>query len=88
MGKARRKVKTVDTWKLKQWYAVEAPAAFENKEICTTPAREANEVLGRVFETTLFDLTGDFRLAHVKLRFKASSLKNDVFMNRVTSIAD
>ncbi|MHC1592330.1 MAG: 30S ribosomal protein S3ae [Candidatus Helarchaeales archaeon] len=82
MGKSRRRQKQVDTWKLKQWFTVEAPPYFDNKEICVTPAKEINNVLGRVFETTLYDLTGDFRLAHVKLFFKANDLKNDIVQTK------
>jgi len=82
LGKARRRSKPVDTWKQKQWFAVEAPPYFENKEICLTPAREINDVMGRIFETTLYDLTGDFRLAHIKLFFRAFELKNDIVQTK------
>lgn len=82
MGKARGKVRKADTWKQKQWFAVEAPSIFDNKEICVAPAREIDEIYGRVFETSMFSLTGDFRSAHIKLSFKAYDRKNDIIQTK------
>jgi small subunit ribosomal protein S3Ae len=64
-----------DKWKFKQWYIVYAPDFFGNQEIGLTPADDPNKVVGRVIETTLKDLTGDFTKGHVKLYFQIYDVK-------------
>lgn len=73
MAKARartvaRKVK--DKWKSKQWYTILAPPMFNKAVIGETLADDPNKVIGRITSTTLQDLTGDFKLMHVKLNFQ------------------
>ena len=77
MAKARartaaRKVK--DKWKTKQWYSILAPAAFNKTPIAETLSDDPNKVLSRVASTTLQDLTGDFKLMHVKLDFQVHTV--------------
>lgn len=62
-----------DKWKLKKWYRVLAPEFFGSVEIATTPADDPSKVLGRSFEVSLFDLTGDFSKHHVMLKFQVVS---------------
>jgi small subunit ribosomal protein S3Ae len=62
--------RTRDKWREKVWYQILAPEYFDNKEIGTTPAGNADLLLGRTVQPTLYDLTGDFEKIHVKLRFK------------------
>ncbi|MCA6214698.1 MAG: small subunit ribosomal protein S3Ae [Thermococcaceae archaeon] len=64
-----------DKWKLKNWYIVYAPEFFGSKEIGLTPADDPEKVKGRVIETTLKDLTGDFTKGHVKLYFQIYDVK-------------
>jgi len=64
-----------DKWKLKDWYVVYAPEFFGSKEIGLTPADDPEKVKGRVIETTLRDLTGDFTKGHVKLYFQVYDVK-------------
>ncbi|RLF24385.1 MAG: 30S ribosomal protein S3ae [Thermoprotei archaeon] len=59
-----------DKWSRKQWFTVYAPPAFNFREIAHVPADEPKKLLNRVVETTLYDLTGDISLLHVKLRFQ------------------
>lgn len=73
MAKARartatRKVK--DKWKAKQWYTVLAPPMFNKAPIAETPADDVEKVVSRIATTTMQDLTGDFKLMHVKLDFQ------------------
>ncbi|MBI2078018.1 MAG: 30S ribosomal protein S3ae [Euryarchaeota archaeon] len=77
MAKARartaaRKVK--DKWKTKQWYQLLAPAMFNKTVIAETLADDPNKLLHRVSSTTLQDLTGDFKLMHVKLEFQVTEV--------------
>ncbi|MDI3475058.1 MAG: small subunit ribosomal protein S3Ae [Thermococcaceae archaeon] len=71
----RRVAAAKDKWKLKEWYVVYAPDFFGSKEIGLTPADDPEKVIGRVIETTLKDLTGDFTKGHVKLYFKIYDVK-------------
>ena len=73
MAKARsrtaaRKVK--DKWKAKIWYNILAPPSFENVTIADTLADKPANLINRVTEVSLQDLTNDFRKSHIKLFFK------------------
>ncbi|WP_457741717.1 30S ribosomal protein S3ae [Thermococcus sp.] len=74
-GNPRRRTTTKDKWKMKDWYIVYAPDFFGSKEIGLTPADDPQKVVGRVIETTLRDLTGDFTKSHVKLYFQVYDVK-------------
>lgn len=74
MSKAPR---VKDKWKLKKWYRVLAPEFFGSVEIATTPADSPSRVLGRTFEVSLFDLTGDFSKHHIMLKFQVNNVEND-----------
>lgn len=52
--KARAKIK--DKWREKKWVVVEAPAPFGNTQIAYIPLTTDETAIGRVIETTLFDL--------------------------------
>jgi len=66
-----------DKWKLKKWYTVIAPPLFGNAVIATTPSDREWKLFGRVFEVTLFDLTGDFSQVHIHLKFQVYEVKGD-----------
>ncbi len=66
---------TKDKWKSKEWFVIYAPDLFGNKEIGLTPADEPEKVMGRIIETTLKDLTGDFTKGQVKLYFQVYDVK-------------
>jgi len=70
MSKAKRVAKTIDKWRKKTWYTILAPEYFGQTEIGNTAADDPSKILNRVIETTLFDITDDFSLIHVKLHFK------------------
>jgi len=74
-GNPRKRTATKDKWKMKEWFVVYAPEFFGSKEIGLTPADEPEKVIGRVIETTLRDLTGDFTKSHVKLYFQVYDVK-------------
>ena len=72
---AKRTVRKKDPWKLKKWYTVYAPKIFGNQKIADVPAAEPEQMIGRVIETTLRDITGDFKKNHVKLFFEVKEVK-------------
>ena len=66
----REAKKLKDKWKAKQWYSIVAPGLFNRVKIGETLADDPSKLIGRTVEVTLQDLTGDFRMMHVKLKFK------------------
>ena len=66
---------TRDTWRIKKWYTVVAPPLFGDMPLGTTPADDPLKLIGRTIETTLYDLTGDFTLVHVRLYFQIYKVK-------------
>nr|MDO8097773.1 30S ribosomal protein S3ae [Candidatus Njordarchaeota archaeon] len=65
------------SWRTKSWFTVVAPSYFGNAEIGLTPSDSDDKLIGRVIETSLYDLTGDFSLAHVKLYFRVKEIKGN-----------
>jgi small subunit ribosomal protein S3Ae len=66
-----------DKWKLKKWYEVLAPELFNNISLGTVPADDPDKLIGRVMETTLYDVTGDISQVHVKLYFQIIKVEGD-----------
>ncbi|MHA1595947.1 MAG: 30S ribosomal protein S3ae [Candidatus Baldrarchaeia archaeon] len=77
MSQSSKRSRAVDKWKFKKWYVVYAPPYFGNKEIGVTPADDPQKLLGRVIETTLYDITGDFNQIHVLLRFQIIKIEGE-----------
>jgi len=72
-ARARTSAKKVkDKWKSKQWYTLLAPNAFNKAPIAETLSDDPEKLVGRVATTTMQDLTGDFKLMHVKLDFQVA----------------
>ena len=69
--------RVVDKFSLKTWYTVHTPEIFGGDEFAETPAAEPEYVIGRTLNTTMMDLTGDYKKMHVKLTFKIDSVKGD-----------
>lgn len=80
----RRRVRGVsaDTWRQKKWYTVVAPEVFGSAPLGTTPADDPDKLIGRVMETTLFDITGDFAHVHIKLYFQIVRVEGDTAYTR------
>lgn len=75
MSKAAKKVR--DKWRAKQWYDVYAPAYFGEKKVASIPCADPGKLIGRVVETTLYDITNDFSHQSQKLYFLVSNVKGD-----------
>jgi len=71
-----------DKWKMKKWYQVLAPQEFGSIQLGTTPSYDADKLIGRVMEVTLFDITGDIAYAHVKLYFQIIKVEGEVAYTR------
>jgi len=63
-----------DKWRGKAWYMVVAPPFFGNVELGALPAEEPEQLIGRVVEATLYDITGDFSHQYLKMFFQINEL--------------
>lgn len=75
MSKAPRKIR--DKWRSKDWYAVYTPSYFGEQNIAEIPCEDPSKVVGRVIESTLYDITGDFAHQSTKLYFLATNVKGN-----------
>jgi small subunit ribosomal protein S3Ae len=63
-----------DKWRSKSWYNVVAPSFFGNIDLGAVPAENADQLIGRVVEATLYDITGDFSHHYLKMFFQISAM--------------
>ncbi len=75
---SKRSAKKVrDKWRMKGWYTIYSPPYFGSNPIGTTPSGDPSLLAGRVQETTLYDITGDFSQQNTKLYFQVMGAKED-----------
>jgi small subunit ribosomal protein S3Ae len=67
LSKAVRKVR--DKWRAKEWYDVYSPSYFGELVVASVPVEDPEALIGRVVETTLYDITNDFAHQSIKLYF-------------------
>lgn len=67
MSKATKKVR--DKWRSKEWYEVYSPPYFGEMVVASIPCEVPSALIGRVVETTLYDITNDFAHQSIKLYF-------------------
>ena len=53
---------------------VVAPSFFGNYELGSIPAQEPEQLIGRVVETTLYDITSDFSHHYLKMFFQINEI--------------
>lgn len=73
MPRASRKIR--DKWRAKRWFNVVAPPCFGELSVATIPCAEEGKLVGRVVETTLYEITGDFSHQTIKLYFLITGLE-------------
>lgn len=71
---AKVKKKTVDNWKKKKWYNINADSVFDSKEIAKTVALENNQLMGRTIKKSLNELTSNIRDSGVIISFKITKV--------------
>jgi len=64
-----------DKWRGKAWYMVVAPSFFGNIELGIVPAEEPKQLIGRVVEATLYDITSDFSHQNLKIFFQINEIE-------------
>jgi len=63
-----------DKWRNKSWYMVMAPPYFGNAELGAVPADEPEKLIGRVIDSTLYDITNDFSHQYLKMFFQINEI--------------
>ncbi len=63
-----------DKWRSKSWYMVMAPPYFGNVELGAVPADEPEKLVGRVIDSTLYDITNDFAHQYLKMHFQINEI--------------
>ena len=76
MSKAAGRIR--DKWRMKEWYAVYTPSYFGELNIANIPCADPSKLLGRVVESTLYEVTGDFSHQSIKLYFLVRQVKGDM----------
>lgn len=72
MSSKTKKVR--DKWRSKLWYMVMAPPYFGSVELGGIPADEPQKLIGRVVDSTLYDITNDFAHQYLKMRFQITEI--------------
>ena len=78
MPKAKKTRRIKDKWREKVWVTVRAPVSFGSTPVAYIPVTEPEKAIGRVLETTLFDLVKQDPQQHaIKLYFQIEKIEND-----------
>lgn len=64
-----------DKWRGKAWYMVLSPPYFGSVELGSVPAEEPDKLVGRVVDSTLYDITNDFAHQYLKMRFQIAEVE-------------
>lgn len=73
MSASKKRVK--DKWRSKDWYSIVSPSYFGGSELGSVPADDSSKLIGRVVDSTLYDLTNDFAHQYLKMFFKVSEVE-------------
>ena len=66
---------TRDKWRRKEWFDIILPRYFGETKVGETPSDDPEKVQGRVFETTLAAITGDFSQEYMKMYFQVDEIE-------------
>jgi small subunit ribosomal protein S3Ae len=66
---------TRDKWRRKEWYDIILPQYFGETKVGETPSEGPEKVMGRVYETTLAAITGDFSQEYMKMYFQVDEIE-------------
>ncbi|MFP3951491.1 MAG: 30S ribosomal protein S3ae [Candidatus Bathyarchaeia archaeon] len=63
-------------WRRKEWYDIILPRYFGETKVGETPADDSEKIKGRIFETTLAAITGDFSQEYIKMYFQVNEVQD------------
>jgi small subunit ribosomal protein S3Ae len=72
---SKKKRPARDKWRGKDWYTVMSPTYFGGVELGTLPADDPSKIVGRVVDSTLYDITNDFAHQYLKMYFKVTDVE-------------
>ncbi|QEE16891.1 30S ribosomal protein S3ae [Promethearchaeum syntrophicum] len=72
--KTRGRGKTIDSWKMKEWYDVYAPKTFKEEFIAQIPSGNPDNLVGRIMSISLYDFTKSYNDASIMLQFKITKI--------------
>lgn len=72
MSSKTKRVK--DKWRSKTWYTAIAPPYFGNVDLGAIPSGEPEKIVGRVIDSTLYDITNDFAHQYLKIYFQITDI--------------
>jgi small subunit ribosomal protein S3Ae len=64
-----------DKWRGKDWYSIVAPSYFGGTDLGSIPSDDASRLVGRVVDSTLYELTNDFAHQYLKMYFQISGVE-------------
>lgn len=64
-----------DKWRDKDWFTIVAPSYFGGTELGSVPSDSAERLVGRVVDSTLYELTNDFAHQYLKMSFQVSEVE-------------
>jgi len=64
-----------DKWRGKDWYSIVAPSYFGGTDLGSIPSDDTSKLVGRVVDSTLYELTNDFAHQYLKMYFQVSSVE-------------
>lgn len=65
-----------DKWRRKDWFDIILPRYFGETKVGETPAEDGALLNGRIFETTLAQITGDFSQEYIKMYFQVTGVED------------
>lgn len=72
---SKRRGRTKDKWRDKKWYNVMSPSYFGGVELGAVPADDPAKLVGRIVDSTLYDITNDFAHQYLKLYFRIEEIE-------------
>ena len=76
-SRKRGRGKTIDSWKMKQWYDVYAPKLFKEELLGKIASGDPENLVGRTVQFLLYDLTKNFKHTSTKLKFKITEVNGN-----------
>ena len=72
MSKSKR---VKDKWRGKDWYMVMSPPYFGGVELGAVPTEDPSKLVGKVVDSTLYEITNDFAHQYLKMYFKVTDVE-------------
>ena len=85
--KASAARKTVDKWKKKKWFAVNASKIFDKRPLGETPGEKPKNIMGRTMRVTLDTVTGQRARREYAVSFKINDIQGQTANTVISEFA-